>query len=390
MVQPTLYPSCQVPQVSARGTVGGFAWQSPSMHHAFVPCPNRMRRARYIVNPHAGNASMDSSLHASSAVVPPHAADYRIDARDCITGDGAFREYMGKLNALGFPVDRVRVFKCHTPFTCRNYATAECWFAAVVPVFLGPKFVEALAYVFPGSHPFLLSHPVVEASGLILGSQQGLGKAPPDDAWCEPHQCAAFGDVRIDLLKHFRTPWCYVHPEQIVLPECMLDHVDVKHYIDARAYCQTDYNLLKSDPSLAHFHSMSGTAIRELGPIAAFTFERFRNTAPTASTDRWVLVRRWPKTILRRTHYVPRRDLFHPCMCDCPVPVDSLSSIRLTTAICEDGIEWQIHDNWKDPMESPCTDAPNHGAWTGSSDFTIDTIEAYADRSCECNESAIA
>ncbi len=338
-----------------------------------------MRRGRCVVKTHAGNAIMDSSLSACSAVVSSHVADYRIDARACIAGDGAFRDYIGKLNALGFPVTRVRVFKCHTPFTCGNYANAECWFAAVVPFVMGTKFVEALTYVFPGSHSFLISHPVVEASGLIIGPQQSLGKAPPADEWCEHHPCADIDDVRVDLLKHFRTPWCHIHPEHIILPECMLDHVDANCYMDARTYCRTDYNLLKTEQSLANFQSMRGTAIRELGPKCVLTFERLRNASPTTSMDRWVLVQRWPETILRRTHNLPRKGFFHPCAWDCPVPVDSLSSIRLTTAICEDGTEWQNHDNWRDPMESPSADVPNHGYWTGASDFTIDTIEAYAD-----------
>jgi hypothetical protein len=158
-------------------------------------------------------------------------------------------------------------------------------FAAIVPVFFGKKFGEILTYLIPGKTPFLFARPVAEELGLIIDHRQGLGKWHGDNEWFKLRQRPPIGHIMLDLLENFQTLRKRIHPEYTLLPERMLDHVDVKRYIDANTYCNTDYGQPNKDVYCENLHVMEGTAIRELGPKSILTFDAPQSTSTVTSTD---------------------------------------------------------------------------------------------------------
>ena len=126
---------------------------------------------------------MDGASSACAAAVQSEDAVYDSGASSFLAGDVTFQSCVKKLEELGFPIDHIRVFKCHKRFRYGKNETGECSFAAVVPVFFGKKFGEILTYLIPGKTPFVFARPVAEELGLIIDHKQGLGKWHGDEEW---------------------------------------------------------------------------------------------------------------------------------------------------------------------------------------------------------------
>ena len=85
-----------------------------------------------------------------------------------LCGYGPLRRYLGHLEQLGYPLEKIEFVKCCRTFHFGGDAASLSSWTVKLPVFINQKVGRIQAYLVKGETPMLLGRPIMESLGLLL------------------------------------------------------------------------------------------------------------------------------------------------------------------------------------------------------------------------------
>ena len=85
-----------------------------------------------------------------------------------LCGYGPLRRYLGHLEQLGYPLEKIEFVKCCRTFHFGGDAASLSSWTVKLPVFINQKVGRIQAYLVKGETPMLLGRPIMESLGLLM------------------------------------------------------------------------------------------------------------------------------------------------------------------------------------------------------------------------------